>query len=119
MTRIELSAEQQAALKETLKQVADGGQVILTAEGVELAAMIPMGDLEPQQDETARTEEPTTLADFLQGYVGVLHSSEYAPGGLACPKTAGASLPKALPPNANRKSHDVNGHWTFGSAARC
>jgi prevent-host-death family protein len=45
MTRIELSTDQQAALKETLKQVADGQQVILTSNGVELAAMIPMGDL--------------------------------------------------------------------------
>jgi hypothetical protein len=33
-------------LKEVLKQVVGGGQVILTAEGVELAAMIPMGDLD-------------------------------------------------------------------------
>jgi len=46
MTRIELSADQQAALKEALKQVADGQQVILTANGVELAAMIPMSDLD-------------------------------------------------------------------------
>ena len=50
MTRIELSADQQAALKEALKQVADGQQVILTAHGVELAAMIPMGDLDLLQE---------------------------------------------------------------------
>ena len=49
MTRIELSADQRAALKEALQQVADGEQVILTAEGVELAAMIPMGDLDPAE----------------------------------------------------------------------
>jgi len=46
MSRIELSTDQQAALKEALKQVADGQQVILTSNGVELAATIPMGDLD-------------------------------------------------------------------------
>ena len=46
MTRIEFSADQQAAMKGALKQVADGQQVVLTSNGVELAAMIPMGDLD-------------------------------------------------------------------------
>ena len=81
MTHFELSADQRVALQEALKQVADGGQVILTAEGVDLAAMIPMRDLNLQHNETAQVEEPATLVDFLQGYVGVLQSSEYVPGG--------------------------------------
>jgi len=46
MIRIEFSADQQTAMKEALKQVADGQQVVLTSNGVELAAMIPMGDLD-------------------------------------------------------------------------
>ena len=46
MIHIELSANQRAALKAVLRQVADGQQVVLTADGVELAAMIPMGDLD-------------------------------------------------------------------------
>jgi prevent-host-death family protein len=96
MTRIELSADQQAALKEVLKQVADGQQVILTAHGVELAAMIPMGDLDLQQEETARTEKPATLADFLQGYVGVLHSSEYVPGGARMSEDSGRKFAEGL-----------------------
>jgi len=46
MIHIELSANQRTALKAALRQVADGQQVVLTADGVELAAMIPMGDLD-------------------------------------------------------------------------
>lgn len=46
MIHIELSANQRAALKAAFRQVADGQQVVLTADGVELAAMIPMGDLD-------------------------------------------------------------------------
>ena len=46
MIHIELSANQRAALKAALRQVADGQQVVLTVDGVELAAMIPMGDLD-------------------------------------------------------------------------
>ena len=46
MIHIELSANQRAALKAVLRQVVDGQQVVLTADGVELAAMIPMGDLD-------------------------------------------------------------------------
>ncbi len=81
MTRIELSDDQQEVLKTALQQVADGEPIILTAKGVELAAMVPIGDVNPQQDETAATEQAPTLADFLHGHVGVLHSSEYVPGG--------------------------------------
>ena len=50
MIRIELTDKQRAALKAALGQVADGQQVILTAHGVELAAMIPMGDLDLLQE---------------------------------------------------------------------
>jgi prevent-host-death family protein len=103
MTRIELSADQRAALKDALKQVADGGQVILTAEGVELAAIIPMSDLEPQQEKTARTEEPATLADFLKGYVGILHSSEYAPGGARMSEDSGRKFAEGLAAQRQQK----------------
>ena len=37
MTRIELSADQQAVLQAALKQVADGEPVILTAKGVDIS----------------------------------------------------------------------------------
>ena len=50
MIRIELTAKQRDALKAALGQVADGQQIILTAEGIELAAMIPMGDLDLLQE---------------------------------------------------------------------
>ena len=46
MIHIELMAEQRAALQEVLRCVSDGQQVVLMADGVELAAMIPMGDLD-------------------------------------------------------------------------
>lgn len=104
MIRIELSAAQRAALKEALKQVADGGQVILTAEGVELAAMIPVRDLDLQGDETVQTEEPATLADFLQGYVGVLHSSEYAPGGTRLSEDSGRKFAAGLAAQHQQKT---------------
>ncbi|ETX03487.1 MAG: hypothetical protein ETSY1_47085 (plasmid) [Candidatus Entotheonella factor] len=50
MIRIELTAKQQAELKAALQQVADGQQIILTADGVELAALIPMGDFDMLQE---------------------------------------------------------------------
>ena len=53
MTRIELSADQQAVLQAALKQLADGEPVILTAKGVELAAMIPIANLDRHLEETA------------------------------------------------------------------
>ncbi len=31
--------------------------------------------------DTTSAEKPATLADFLQGHIGVLHSSEHVPGG--------------------------------------
>jgi len=103
MTRIELSADQQAVLKEALKQVADGGHVILTAAGVDLAAMIPIGDLGLQQEKTTQTEEPATLADFLQGYVGVLHSSEYVPGGARMSEDSGRKFAEGLAAQRQQK----------------
>jgi hypothetical protein len=42
MIRIELTAKQRAALKMALGHVADGRQIILTANNVQLAALIPM-----------------------------------------------------------------------------
>lgn len=50
MIRIELTAQQRAALTTALGHVADGQQIILTAAGVELAALIPMGDLDLLQE---------------------------------------------------------------------
>ncbi len=50
MIRIELTAKQRTALKAALEQVADGQQIILTTDGVELAAMIPMSDLDLLQE---------------------------------------------------------------------
>ncbi len=35
----------------------------------------------PTVTQDAPTEAPGTLADFLQGHIGVLHSSEHVPGG--------------------------------------
>ena len=35
--------------------------------------------LSPESD-TPPVEEPATLADFLRGHLGVLHSSEHVPG---------------------------------------
>jgi hypothetical protein len=102
MTRIELSADQQAVLQEALKQVAFGGHV--TAEGVALAAMIPMGDLDLQDDETAQTEAPATLADFLQGYVGVLHSSDYVPGGAQLSEDSGHKFAEGLATQRQQKT---------------
>lgn len=104
MIRIELSADQHAVLKAALKQVADGEQVILTAEGVELAAMIPMGNLDLQRDETAQTEEPTSLADFLHGHVGVLHSSEYVLGGARLSEDSGRKFAAGLAAQHQQKT---------------
>jgi hypothetical protein len=69
--------------------------------------------LSPESDLSPRGE-PATLADFLCGHFGVLHSSEYVPGGHACPKTVDASLPRpsALSPNSN--GHDAHRRWGLG-----
>lgn len=107
MTRIELSADQQAALKTALKQVADGEQVILTADGVELAAMIPTAHLDLQSDEAGQTEAPETLADFLHGHVGVLHSSEYVPGGAELSEDSGRKFATWL-----AAEHQQNKSWS-------
>ena len=50
MIHIELSAKQRAALKAALQHVANGQQVVLTADSVELAAMIPVGELDLLQE---------------------------------------------------------------------
>jgi hypothetical protein len=70
MIHIELTAKQRAALRVVLRQVADGQQIILTADHVELAAMIPMGDLDLLQEvedaldreliDEARAEKPSS-----------------------------------------------------------
>lgn len=104
MIRIELTAKQRAALKTALGQVADGQQVVLTSDGVELAAMIPMENLDPQQGEMVETEAPETLADFLQGHVGVLHSSEYVPGGAHLSKDSGRKFTEGLAAKHRQKT---------------
>jgi hypothetical protein len=52
--------------------------------------------------ETTRVEaapeekEPQTLADFLRGYVGVLHSSELVPGGARLSQDTGKKFAAGL-----------------------
>jgi antitoxin (DNA-binding transcriptional repressor) of toxin-antitoxin stability system len=99
MNRVELSAEQQAALhlQAALQQVADGRPIILTAEGVELAALIPMKDLDRHAQGRGRPEEANAiLADFLKGHVGLLHSSEYIPGGARLSEDSGRKFAAGL-----------------------
>ncbi len=50
MIRVELTTDQRAALKTVFGHVADGQQLILTADGVELAALIPMSDFDLLQE---------------------------------------------------------------------
>ena len=40
--------------------------------------------------------EPVTLADFLCGHVGVLHSSEYVPGGARLSEDSGRKFAAGL-----------------------
>jgi len=45
--------------------------------------------LSSESEEEPEGEEPRTLADFLDGYIGVLHSSEHVPGGAAMSEKSG------------------------------
>jgi len=40
--------------------------------------------------------EPATLADFLHGHLGVLHSSEHVPGGASLSEKSGRKFAAAL-----------------------
>ena len=51
--------------------------------------LAPKSDLSPK-------EEQTTLADFLRGHLGVLHSSEYVPGGARLAEDSGRKFAPAL-----------------------
>ena len=42
------------------------------------------------------SETQGTLADFLQGHIGVLHSSEYIPGGARMSEDSGKKFAKGL-----------------------
>lgn len=51
----------------------------------------------PQADTApAAAEVPEILADFLQGYVGVLHSSEHVPGGAQVSEDTGRKFADLL-----------------------
>ncbi len=45
--------------------------------------------LSSESEEEPAGEEPRTLADSLDGYSGVLHSSEHVPGGAAMSEKSG------------------------------
>jgi len=49
----------------------------------------PEGDLSP-------TGEQATLADFLRGHLGVLHSSEHVPGGARLSEDSGQKFAAGL-----------------------
>jgi hypothetical protein len=49
----------------------------------------PESDMPPAQ-------EPATLADFLRGHLGVLHSSEHVPGGARLSETSGRKFAAGL-----------------------
>ena len=48
------------------------------------------------ENERVPTAEPGTLADFLCGHVGVLHSSEYVPGGARLSEDSGRKFAAGL-----------------------
>jgi hypothetical protein len=43
-----------------------------------------------------RAEEPETLAQFLKGHIGVLHSSEHVPGGARMSEASGKKFTAGL-----------------------
>jgi hypothetical protein len=48
------------------------------------------------ESERPSSEEPATLADFLRGHLGVLHSSEYVPGGARLAENSGQRFAAGL-----------------------
>ena len=50
----------------------------------------------PAEAAVAPAEEPATLADFLSGHLGVLHSSEYVPGGARMSEASGRKFAAGL-----------------------
>lgn len=51
--------------------------------------------LSPENDLSPRGEQ-ATLADFLRGHLGVLHSSEHVPGGARLSEDSGQKFATAL-----------------------
>ena len=51
--------------------------------------------LSPQSDQSLGGEQ-AILADFLRGHLGVLHSSEYVPGGARLSEDSGQKFTAAL-----------------------
>ena len=50
------------------------------------------------------SEAQRTLADFLQGHIGVLHSSEYIPGGARLSEDTGRKFTEILIKKHRRRS---------------
>jgi hypothetical protein len=48
-------------------------------------------------------EEPATLADFLRGHLGVLHSSEHVPGGARLSENSGRKFAAGLAAQRQQK----------------
>jgi hypothetical protein len=74
--------------------------------------------LSPESDLSPKGEQ-ATLADFLSGHLGVLHSSEHVPGGHACPKTVDASLSRPSAPSTHSDGHDAHRCGGLGSPSGC
>jgi hypothetical protein len=52
---------------------------------------------------TSPPEQPATLADFLQGHLGVLHSSEHVPGGARLSEESGQKFAASLAAQHHQK----------------
>ena len=58
--------------------------------------LAPEGEMPP-------AEEPATLADFLRGHLGVLHSSEHVPGGARLSENSGRKFAAGLAAQRHQK----------------
>jgi hypothetical protein len=55
------------------------------------------------ESEQPPTEEQSTLADFLRGHLGVLHSSEHVPGGARLSENSGQKFAAGLAAQRQQK----------------
>jgi hypothetical protein len=55
------------------------------------------------ESERPPAKEPATLADFLRGHLGVLHSSEHVPGGARLSAKSGRKFAAALAAQRHQK----------------
>jgi hypothetical protein len=55
------------------------------------------------ESEPPPVEEPVTLADFLRGHLGVLHSSEHVPGGARLSEKSGRKFAAVLAAQRHQK----------------